>query len=186
MKDSFNLPKHFQKSKARGHQVFVGLAFESNVIKPHEPYESNDKILHNRKVVVVLWRIDDCFAQKPVLASVLVKEAPVHFKVPPQLVAGAKEFNDQPQVKERVLPVGFVLAAEVVLHGQRAHLKKGGRVFERVRQVRECVRRVLVAAQTLQEPEPGGQDCQQQWGHVERAAQVTATQRDAWTLREEA
>ena len=173
-----------EKGEHRSHQVLVRFALEADVVEARQPHEPQHQVLHNRRVVVLARRVDEDLAQEAILAWVGVEEAPVHLDVPEVLVARAEEFDNEPQVEERILPVGRVLErrAEVILERERADVEERGGVLGRVGQVRKGVRRVLVAAQALQEAPPARQAGQHQRQHVVHISQYAIVRRRAHSL----
>lgn len=128
-------------------------------------------------------RVDDDLAKKPILAGILVEKAPVHLVVPSEFVDGTKELGDDPEIEERVLPVGRVHGREVVLERERADVQECGRVLARVDEMRKPVGRVSVAPQALEETDPRGHAHEQQCDHVVTQRQVAVVTRLARRLR---
>lgn len=96
-----------------------------------------------------LGRVDDDLTQESIFAGVLVKKAPVHFVVPGELVTSAEKFGNEPQVEERILPIGLVHVAEVVFERESAYVEEGRGVLERIGQMWKRVCRVFETSQTL-------------------------------------
>ena len=127
-------------------------------------------------------RVDDDLAKKAILAGILVEKAPVHLVVPSELIDGTKELGDDPEIEERVLPVGRVHGREVVLERERADVQECGRVLARVDEMRKPVGRVSVAPQALEETDPRGHAHEQQCDHVVAQRQIAVGARLAHTL----
>jgi len=135
------LPEYFQETECSIDDFLISLAAQANVVQAHQPHEPQQKILHNRKIVVVLRRINNSLPQEPVLTGVLVEESPVHLEVPPELVNSGTGVHNEPQIVERVLPVVAVHRTEVVLEEDSGDDKKRCGVLESVGQVRKSVKR---------------------------------------------
>ena len=109
------------------------------------PNVAKNEILDDRCVVVESRRVDDLIAQEPILAGVLVEEAPVHFQVPHRLVGGANERGDDPNVQEWIRGGR---AAIMLSRGSTCGIggddQEATGVFTGVDQVREFLFRVTV------------------------------------------